>query len=106
MKTTTNKMNATTIVQRSKDILFSQLDDELLAVDAESGFVYSFNESAGRVWELIESPTPIGAVCAQLRKDYAVDEATCERDVIALLQGLYDAGLVQVNDGDLSLRSK
>jgi hypothetical protein len=38
----------------------------------------------------------LGAICAQLRREYAVDEPTCRREVTALLQGLCDAGLVQV----------
>jgi hypothetical protein len=33
VKTTTN-MDASTILQRGKDIPFSQLDDELLAIDS------------------------------------------------------------------------
>jgi hypothetical protein len=94
-------MNATmihldSIVQRGKDIPFSQLDDELLAIDAQAGYCYSLNETAGRVWDLIATPMSLDAICAQLRREYTVDEATCEREVTTLLQGLCNAGLVQV----------
>ena len=90
------RLNDTTVVQRGKDIPFSQLDDELLAIDAQAGYCYSLNETAGRVWDMIATPMSLGAIFAQLRREYAVDEPTCRREVTALLQGLCDAGLVQV----------
>ena len=93
---TTIKIEANTLVQRGKDISFSQLDDEMLAIDAQAGFCYSLNETAGRVWDLIATPISLDAICAQLGRQFAVDEQTCRREVTALLQGLCDAGLVQV----------
>jgi hypothetical protein len=84
------------LLRREKDIPFSQLDDELLAIDAQAGYCYSLNPTAGRVWELIAMPMTLDALCAQLRREYAVDEPTCRREVTALLQGLCDAGLVQM----------
>jgi hypothetical protein len=89
-------INLNSIVQRGKDIPFSQLDDELLAIDAQAGYCYSLNETAGRVWDMIATPMSLDAICTRLRREYAVDEPTCRREVTALLQGLCDAGLVQV----------
>ncbi len=94
----TDKIRLESIVQRGRDVPFSQLDDELLAIDAQAGYCYSLNETAGRVWALIEAPIAVSAVCARLRQEYEVDEVTCEHEVIALLQGLCGAGLVQVSD--------
>jgi len=85
------------IVQRAKEVLFSRLDDELLAIDAQAGFCYAMNDTAGRVWDLIATPTPVDAVCARLREEYAVDEATCLGEVIALLQEWCEAGLIEVS---------
>ena len=94
----TTKINAASVVKRCKDVPFSQLDDELLAVDAQAGYCYSLNETAGRVWELIATPMPVSVLCTQLRREFAVDEATCLRETLALLQALYVAGLVQAVD--------
>jgi len=92
----TTKIDFASIVKRGKDVPFSQLGDELLAIDAQAGYCYSLNETAGKVWELIATPMPVSAVCAQLRREFAVDEATCLREVLALLQEMAAAGLVQV----------
>ena len=88
-----------TVWRRSKEIVFQQMDDELLAVDAQAGQCYSLNESAGRVWSLIETPASLATICAQLCTEYNVDEQTCMNEVGAVLQGLRTAGLVE-SDGN------
>jgi hypothetical protein len=93
---TKTQIESSTTLRRGKDILFRQLDDELLAIDSQAGYCYSLNETAGRVWELIATPISLDAICAQLRQEYAVDEQACHREVTTLLQRLCDAGLVQV----------
>ncbi len=89
-----------TVFRRTKDIAFTPFDHERLAIDAPAGYCYSLNETAGRVWELMAAPVSFGAICAQLRKEFSVDEQTCVRQVSDLLRGLCDAGLVQVGDED------
>src|ERR1700704_4622133 len=91
------KIHSSSMVQCAKEVLFSRLDDEILAIDAQAGFCYALNATAGRVWDLIETPTPVGAVGAYLREEYAVDEATCLGDVIALLQEWCEAGLIEAS---------
>jgi hypothetical protein len=86
------------IVKRAKDIPFSLLDDELLAIDSQAGYCYSLNETAGRVWDLIVSPLSIDAVCTQLRSEYAVDDATCLHEVTVLIRALHEAELVEICD--------
>lgn len=87
-------LNHATIIQRNPAILFSNLDDEYLALDAEAGFCYSLNPVSGRIWNLLEEPLTFEGLCAQLRREYTVDEATCRRDVGEVLTKLASAGLV------------
>jgi hypothetical protein len=86
------------MVKRTKNILFSKLDDEMVAIDGEAGYCYSLNEPAARAWELIGDPIAVEAVCAQLCREYSVDRETCERDVTELFQHLCEAGLVSVDN--------
>lgn len=83
-------------VKRATDLPFSKLGNEFLAIDAQAGYCYSLNETSERVWNLIAKPALVSAVCARLRKEYTVDEATCRNSVVKLLQRLCEAGLVQV----------
>ena len=93
----TISLEASTTVRRGKDIPFDQLDDEFLAIDAQAGYCYALNETARRVWDLLVTPQPVQSICAQLRREYAVDETTCLREVTTLLRSLGEAGLVVVH---------
>jgi Coenzyme PQQ synthesis protein D (PqqD) len=95
----TTKIGPLTLVQRAQGLVFTQLDDELVAIDAPHDVGYALNESAGKVWELIAAPISVSTICARLRQEYRVDEQVCLGEVSALLQRLCDAGLVQINDG-------
>ena len=92
----TNNLRPDTLITRGEDVVFQQIDDELLAVDGQAGVCYSLNESAGRVWSLIATPASLAAICAQLRQEYDVDEETCLREVTAVVRQLADAKLVRV----------
>ena len=96
--TSSIQLQSDTVIKRAKEILFQQFDDELLAVDAQGSVCYSLNESAGRIWAFIESPTTLGAICAQLTAEYDVDEVTCLQEVSSVLGELREAGLIQLED--------
>lgn len=87
------------LITRSRDIQFQVYDDELLAVDADSGYCYSLNESAGRIWALLEAHTSLGSICRQLCQEYVVEESVCMQEVSAVLLELSQAGLVVIEDG-------
>ena len=90
------RLSLETVVKRSESAMFARLDDELLAIDAQLGFLYSLNESGGRVWAAIAEPTLVRDVCARLIDAYDVDDDTCQRSVIALLDQLCDTGLAEI----------
>jgi len=93
-------MNVQSIVQRAQCPDFSQLDDNYLAIDAQRGYCYSLNATAARIWEMIDQPTSLAALCDRLQNEYNVDKETCLRDTIALVSTLQASGLLQVgNDG-------
>lgn len=84
------------IVRRTESVPFTSMGDELLAIDAARGFLYSLNEPAGRAWQLMQEPIAARDVCASLLREYSVGEAMCVDDVINLLEALREAGLVEV----------
>jgi hypothetical protein len=58
------------VVQRARRVVFTALDEDWLALDAESGYCYNLNEVAGRVWELMDRPIAIRDLCGQLSREY------------------------------------
>lgn len=86
------------IVQRIGKVVFSRLDDELLAIDAEASECFSLNQTAGQVWEMLAQPVSVATICSRLCQEYAVEAAVCEREIVTLLQALQQAGLISVRE--------
>jgi hypothetical protein len=94
-------MDSHTLVTQTSHLIFTRLDDDLLALDGQAGRCYSLNRYAAAVWELLESPIAVGALCGRLTEQFDVDDRTCCSDVRELLIELRDAGLVEL-DGTIS----
>ena len=92
----TRNINESTVVQASRDIVFSSLDEDMLAMDERAGFCYSLNSSGARIWHLMQSPTSVGAMCSVLCREFEVDQQTCFEDVSEILKSMLDAGLVRL----------
>ena len=89
-------IGSNSIVERCTGALFSTFGEETLAIDEQAGLCYSLNVSGSRIWELISGPTSVDTICARLRQEFAVDKATCRRDVLHLLERLHAAGLIKL----------
>jgi PqqD family protein of HPr-rel-A system len=89
-------LSPTSRVRRRPDVLFTPINDEVLALDETSGHCYSLNEVAGQLWQWIETPRPIDELCARLQEEYEVDPERCVQEVQAVLEGLRKVGLVEV----------
>ena len=92
------RLSTQTTIKRVERVPFSQIDGELLAIDVQSGHLYSLNSTGGRVWEAIAEPIVVSDVIDRLGAAFDVDHATCERDVLVLLGALCEAGLAEVVD--------
>jgi hypothetical protein len=84
------------VISRDTEIVFSRLDDDLLAMDERAGYCYSLNVSAARVWDLLLSPASVGWVCSVLCSEFQIDRDTCLRDISELLYAMLDARLIRV----------
>jgi hypothetical protein len=82
-------------VIRSQKLMGSQVDNELVMIDLESGEYYGLNEVATDIWELLAEPILVADLCVRLGQRYAVDEARCQREVLALLQQMQDKRMLE-----------
>lgn len=83
-----------TVIRRNNDVLFGEIDDEIVMMSVERGCYYSLDLSATRIWELLEEPTTLRSLCEQLVKEYEIDPETCRRDVVAFLDKLMEQEIV------------
>jgi hypothetical protein len=64
------------------------IDDELVTLSIESGKYFIMDEIGARVWELLEQPVTVSALCSQLTEEYDVEASQCQQDVLAFLTEL------------------
>lgn len=73
---------------------------ETVVLNLRTGKYHGLNPTAGRMLDaLAEAPTA-GVVVPELAREYGVDPAQVESDLIALCQGLLERGLIEMVDGD------
>jgi hypothetical protein len=86
-----------TIIARRPDLMTSELSEtELVMLNIERGSYYGMADTAKDIWNLLETPRSIAAVCDQLLTLYAVDRETCEREVLVFVNEMLAGDLVQV----------
>lgn len=89
-----NSISLESIVRRSSDVMASQVDNELVMMDVERGMYYALNPVGADIWERLAEPQTVADICAQLTQQYDVDQATCEADVLAVLNDMAENGLL------------
>lgn len=85
------------VVMAAKDQVSCDLSGEAVILNLKSGVYYGLDTVGARIWNLIQEPTTVGEVRDVLVREYEVEPERCERDLLALLEKLADAGLVEVN---------
>ncbi|HVG24672.1 MAG TPA: PqqD family peptide modification chaperone [Thermoanaerobaculia bacterium] len=95
-------MNLTpaSIVVVSPDQMASEIAGETVILGLSAGRYYGLDAVGARVWQLIQSPIAVSDVGRTIVGEYDVAPERCEADVLALLQKMVDAGLVEVRRAD------
>ena len=84
------------IVVVSKDQMASEVAGETVILGLTAGRYYGVDSVGARVWQLIQTPTAVSDVRRTIVSEYDVEPERCEADLLALLQKMVDAGLVEV----------
>lgn len=83
-------------VERSKEVIASEVEDELVMMSLENGKYYGIDSIGGDIWKMLESPLKVSEIYERLMKVYQVDESTCKQDVNLFLEQLIEQNLVSV----------
>jgi len=85
-------------VVAAKDQVSCDLAGEAAILNLESGVYYGLDAVGARVWHLLQEPRTVQDIRETLLMEYEVERDRCERDLLALLQELVAAGLIEVRD--------
>lgn len=81
--------------ERSGDALTRLVDGEIVMFHPTRGEYFALGATGSRIWQLLERPISMSAVCGQLRQEFDVDAETCHTQVRAFLDELASADLVE-----------
>jgi hypothetical protein len=85
------------MVRRQGDWLAAKVGDELVMMSAEKGNYIGLSEVGARIWELIETPQEVDAVCGKLQDEFEVTPEACRADVDAFLVELVKHGAIALD---------
>ncbi len=88
-----------TIVVAVSDQVSCRLDEETVLLELRNGNYYGLNSVGTVIWETIQQPRSIEAVCSAVLEQFSVDAEICERDVLRVIGELQAAGLVEFRPG-------
>lgn len=83
-------------IARAEGLLVTELDGEVVLMSIDRGFYYGMEATARRIWELLETPKSVAALCEQLRNEFDVDPSVCEQEVLGFLRQLQAEELIVV----------
>jgi hypothetical protein len=85
----------TTFVRRP-DLVETEIDGEVVMMSLERGNCYGLDNSAARIWRLLENPISVASLLETLTREYAVEAENCQDDVFAFLDQLRQENLIQI----------
>jgi hypothetical protein len=87
---------ASSFVALARDVVFSEIDRDVVALNIERGLCYGLDGSGARIWRLIADGIQVQELCRTLAAEYCVDASTCTSDVMALLGEMRAEGLIEI----------
>lgn len=88
-------MNPQDRFERVAELPFNRLEEQILVVVARTREVHLLNESAARIWELLEAPATFEGLMEALREEYDLDPDGGEKEVEAVVTEMMGKGLVR-----------
>jgi hypothetical protein len=85
------------MVRKQGDWLSAKVGDELVMMSAEKGNYIGLSEVGARIWELIDTPLAVDAVCVQLQQEYEVAPEVCRAEVENFLNELVTHGAIALD---------
>ncbi len=85
-----------TVLQRRNDLLFNEIDGEVVMLSVENGEYYGMNNVGSRIWELLKKPISYQKLITQLLEKYIVTEEDCDSELIKFINELIHKDLLLI----------
>ena len=92
----TSKISPTAMLVRNDEPVAVEVERTVVMMSLDLGKYFGLNEVGSRIWDLLERPRSMGALCAQLQDEFEVDPDACHDEVSGFLLALAKEGLIQI----------
>jgi hypothetical protein len=92
-----SSLSLDSVVVRRGDPLTAPVDGELVMLDPRQSRYFGLDPIGHRIWDLLERPRSVDALCSELQGEFEVPAETCHADVLAFLEQLEDAELIETH---------
>lgn len=83
-------------IAASSGQISTQLDDEAIVLDLETGTYYGLAHVGARIWASLQQPTTCAQIVETLLDEYDVERATLAEDVLTFVRDLRANRLVEL----------
>jgi hypothetical protein len=80
----------------SPNVIYEELEGQVVLLQLEGGRYYQLNESGARIWALIQEHGELEKVQKAMADEYDVDAEVAHRDVERIVEELTTRGMVTV----------
>ena len=80
---------------QNRAIVQSQIGEEVVMLDMESGFYFGLNSVASVIWGLLADEIGFEALIDQLMAQFNVERSVCEADTQELLEQTLDKNIIR-----------
>lgn len=81
--------------RRNSAVLSAEVDDDVVALQADRGFAYGMEQVTASVWRALQQPKSVDELVAILRNEFEVSETECRADLDELLDEMTREGLIE-----------
>jgi hypothetical protein len=89
-------VTAETLIKRSKQITWRQVEDETILLNLENGEYYSLNQLGSKIWKIIGTDKKVKEIAAIISKEYTVNYARVIQDTINFIKQLSKHNLLEL----------
>jgi hypothetical protein len=93
---TKKEIGPDTMLQRRNDLLFNEIDGEIVMLSIENGEYYGMDKVGSRIWELLANPMSLNSLINTLIAEYAVSYNQCYEETLEFLKKSFSKNLIVI----------
>ncbi len=85
-----------TFLRRNPDIVFSEVDGEVVMLSVKNGEYYNLNEVSSDIWQELKESRSFKDLVIQLQAAYDVSYEACEEETRSFLEQTIEKGIIEI----------